>query len=276
VGWASKMSAVELLVTIGLDAAPAQSLRAAVDARVVAYPAVPRLYSVEGRTFVESASVAGRWLEPKAIVYYGYFDDAGPARRALALSATPTFPDVGATLPLDERPMALLLASRSDEPGPGRGYVPAGIEAKVAREQVLKWGSRHCGEDKERARETVKVEHDAIVEPFVQGRSERILLVGERSWHLRYESADWRKNVAATVTVVEPDERLLARARATSGRLGLTVAGVDYVVNDSGATLLEVNAYPGFDDAPEASDSFVALAAAWWGGVIGAAATGHG
>ena len=167
---------VEMLVTIGLDTDPLQRLRHAVDARVVAYPAVPRLYSVEGRTFVESASVAGRWLEPMGVVYYGYFDDAGPARRALALSATTTFPDIGATLPLDERAMALLLASRADERGPGRGFVPAGIDAKVTREQVLKWGNRHCGEDKARASGVVHVEHDSIVEPFVEGFSERIFI----------------------------------------------------------------------------------------------------
>ena len=101
----------------------------------------------------------------------------------------------------------------------------------------------------------------------MEGRSERILLVGERSWQLRYESADWRKNIGATVTAVEPDAHLVARARATCGRLGLIIAGVDYIVNEGGATLLEVNAYPGFDDVPEANDAFVELAAAWWGEV---------
>ena len=262
---------VELLVSIGLDIDLVEQLRHAVDARVVAYPAVPRLYSVEGRTFVESSSVAGRWLEPTGVVYYGYFDDAGPARRALALSATPTFPDVGATLPLDERAMALLLASRADEGGPGRGFVPAGIEAKITREHVLKWGNRHCGEDKSRVAGVVHVEHNTIVEPFVDGFSERILIVGERSWHLRYESPDWRKNVKATVTVVDSDPRLVARARATCERLGLTVAGVDYIVGDPTATLLEVNAYPGFDDVPDAVRAFPSpeISDNWWRRVTG-------
>jgi hypothetical protein len=36
------------------------------------------------------------------------------------------------------------------------------------------------------------------------------------------------------------------------------------IVDENRATLLEVNAYPGFDDVPEAADAFVALAAAWW------------
>jgi hypothetical protein len=258
------LAPVELVVTIGVDADIVDQLRRALEARVVAYPAVPRLYSLEGQVFVESATVAGRWLQPRGVVYYGYFDDAGAARRALALSATPTFPDVGATLPLDERAMALLLASRADDARPARGFVPAGTDLTLEREQVLKWGNRHCGEDKARTSGASRVATDAIVEPFVMGRSERVLLVGDRTWHLRYESADWRKNVAATVTKIEPEPVLVARARRTADRLGLSVAGVDYIVNDAGATLLEVNAYPGFDDADGATEAFVALAAAWW------------
>jgi hypothetical protein len=258
------LAPVELVVAIGVDPDVVEPLRLALDTRVVAYPAVPRLYSLEGQVFVESATVASRWLQPRGIVYYGYFDDAGAARRALALSAIPTFPDVGVTLPLDERAMALLLASRADDASPRRGFVPAGTDLNPPREQVVKWGNRHCGEGKMRIHGASHVATDAIVEPFVAGRSERILLVGDRFWHLRYESADWRKNVAATVTAVEPEATLVARARRTAERLGLSIAGVDYIVNDGGATLLEVNAYPGFDDADGATEVFVSLAAVWW------------
>ncbi len=236
------------------------------EARIVAYPAVPRLYSIDGRVRVESASVADKWLEPRGVVFYGYFDDAAPARRALALASTPTFPDVGATLPLDDRAIALLLASRADVPGPGRGYAPAGIALTMEDEHVLKWGHRHCGEDKARVAGRVDLAHDSIVEPFVHGRSERILLVGEHAWHLRYESPDWRKNVGATVTTIEADVALVTRARRTARALGLAIAGIDYVVHDDGtATLLEVNAYPGLEDVPEAADAFVELLADWWG-----------
>ena len=213
---------------------------------------------------MESATVAGRWLQPRGVIYYGYFEDAGAPRRALALSSIPTFPDVGATLLLDERPMALLLASRADETSPARGFVPAGTDLNLQREQVVKWGNRHCGDDKARINGASRVATDAIVEPFVAGRSERVLLIGDQLWHLRYESTDWRKNVAATVTTIEPEPLLVARARRTAERLGLSVAGVDYIVNDGGATLLEVNAYPGFDDADGAPEAFVSLAAAWW------------
>jgi len=210
-----------------LQAAPRASFRA---------PAVPRIYSLEGRVFVESPTVAGRWLEPRGVVYYGYFDDAGEARRALALGTTPTFPDVRATLPLDERAMALLLALRVDEAGSRRGFVPRGIEVRLEREHVLKWGNRHCGDDKARAVGPTAIQNAAVVEPFVEGSSERILLVGDHAWHLRYESTDWRRNVGATVTRIEPDEEFVDRARRTTRRLGLAVAGVDYVVGTKGAT----------------------------------------
>ncbi|MBN9166928.1 MAG: hypothetical protein BGO98_39940 [Myxococcales bacterium 68-20] len=260
---------MELLIVIGLDADLVQRLRSVLEARVVAYPAVPRIYSLEGRVFVESASVVGKWLEPRRVVFYGYFDDAGAARRALALGSTPTFPDVGMTLPLDERAMALLLASRADEGAPGRGYLPAGISLALDKEQVLKWGSRHCGEDKARVVGPVDVTEAAVVEPFLQGRSERILLVGDHAWHLRYESADWRKNVGASVTTIAPDPALVARARRTAQALGLVIAGVDYVVNEHGATLLEVNAYPGFDGESQAADAFIDLVERWWRQVTG-------
>lgn len=255
---------MELLVVIGVDADLVQHLRSVLDARVVSYPAVPRIHSLGGRTFIESATVSGRWLEPRGVVFYGYFDDAGGARRALALGSTPTFPDVASTLPLDERAMALLLASRADEPGPGLGYVPAGTALQLESEHVLKWGNRHCGEYEARAVGSVEVAHDSVVEPFIEGRSERILIVGGQEWHLRYESADWRKNVGAAVTSIPPDPGLVARARRTTLALGLAVAGVDYIVNESGATLLEVNAYPGFDDVPAAAGAFVELVVAWW------------
>jgi len=255
---------VKLLVTIGLDADLVQKLRGVLDARLVAYASPPSLHSIDGRVHVESATVAGRWLQPDGVIYYGYFEEAAAVRRSLALGDIPTFPDVRATIALDDRALALIAALRVDERGPGRGYLPQATELAVRERQVLKWGNRHCGDDKGLVEGAIVAEHDSIVEPFVVGRSERILIVGERTWHLRYESDDWRKNVRANVTTIDPEPRLVARARQTAARLGLDVAGVDYVVGDDGAVLLEVNAYPGLEDLPDAAEAFVACATQWW------------
>jgi glutathione synthase/RimK-type ligase-like ATP-grasp enzyme len=85
---------------------------------------------------------------------------------------------------------------------------------------------------------------------------------------LHYESADWRKNVGATITVADVDPELLARARRTADRLGLAIAGVDYVVTESEAMLLEVNAYPGLEDLPDASEAFIGMPETWWSAIV--------
>ena len=51
-------------------------------------------------------------------------------------------------------------------------------------------------------------------------------------------------------------------------RLGLAIAGVDYVLAGHDAMLLEVNAYPGLEDLPDSGEAFVEMAAAWWAGLV--------
>ena len=164
-------AAMRLLVTIGLDEPLAERLRDVLKACVVAYPAVPELYALDGRLRVASARVAGRWLDPDGVVFYSDSDAAREARRALALADVPTFPNVRATLPLDDKVLALVAAVRADgRPAPRRGYLPAGTEIELAGERVLKWGDRHCGEGKARASGATRVTEGTIVEPFLTGR----------------------------------------------------------------------------------------------------------
>jgi glutathione synthase/RimK-type ligase-like ATP-grasp enzyme len=149
-----------------------------------------------------------------------------------------------------------------------RGYAPAGQELRFEGERVFKWSNRHCGDDKARQADSFTPQQPTLVEPFFEGTSERILIVGDDVWHLTYESEDWRKNVAARVRVLEtPNQALVERARHTARTLGLRVVGVDYLVTSDGAILLEINAYPGLSDVPGAEDAFVADVARWWSSV---------
>lgn len=66
-----------------------------------------------------------------------------------------------------------------------------------------------------------------------------------------------------------PDDALPDQACRIATHLGLAVAGIDFVVRDGEAFLLEVNAYPGLDDVPDAQSAFVELAARWWSEVVG-------
>lgn len=272
---------VTLLITIGVEPREVEYLRDQVDARVVAYPGVPEIYALDGKLFVESANVMGKYLQPSGVIYHGYFE--GPAveqaRRAIALSDIPSYPDVRSTILHDDRVHSLLLAQQFDtverEFELHRGYLPATAYPgdrgqkwpSFEGERVVKWGNRHAGEGKKRVQCFNTIPEPALVEPFVRGRSERILLVGESSWHLTYASLDWRKNVGATVTIEpEVDATLLYRAQAIAKGLRLPVLGVDFITDpvEANSYLLEVNAYPGFEDVPDAAMSFVGDAARWW------------
>lgn len=253
------------LVSIGLEPHVVEELKRALG-HIVAHDALPRVYSRKGQAFVESPSVWGSYLRPRGVLYYCYFDNPGTARRALALSSTPTFPDVRATLPHDDKALSLIAAVKVDPAAPiARGFIPAEQDIQLAEGEtcVAKWGAWHCGEGKERFRGTARTPEPAVLEPFVDGESHRVLIVGNRAWQLRYKSDDWRKNVSAAVNEVPADSRLVARARATAGSLGLTVAGIDYILTGDAAVLLEVNAYPGLDQAAGAEREFIDLAIAW-------------
>lgn len=256
---------MDLLVTIGLDA-PVVDALARLETHVISFPAPPKTLAIDGRAYVESARKVGRLLRPRGIVYYGYFDtpEAGNVRRALAIADTPTFPDVRRTIMLDDKTLGLVLALGAGAAKLDRSFFPPGELPVFEGERVLKWGNRHCGEDKIRARSGHLQQHAALGEPFVHGTSERVLLVGERSWHLRYESDDWRKNVDGIVESIDPNLTLVTQARRVADHLGLAVAGVDFIVRDGVPYLLEVNAYPSLDDAPGATEAFVAEITRFW------------
>jgi len=133
---------------------------------------------------------------------------------------------------------------------------------------VIKEGNQHCGKGVAFLQSEV-LSTECIVEPFFEGRSERVLRIGKQVFRLRYESEDWRKNVNGSVRVLTPSEidlndTLNDRVSFMLNELGLDIAGVDFIIHGDTARLLEVNAYPGLDDAPEAQSFWLSYAVEWW------------
>jgi hypothetical protein len=233
---------------------------------IIPYDSLPSIYSIEGKTFVESLYTLDKYLKVSGVLYYCYFDNPGIQRRALALSSTPTFPDVRKTILHDDKAISLILAIDADpEPSLDRGFIIANKEIRLHTEEikVAKSGDWHCGEGKSIYHDKINVSAPSVVEPFIKGESHRILIVGEEAWQLHYESTDWRKNVNSTISLVQLDNSLANRAKITAKNLGLVICGVDYIINDDGAFLLEVNAYPELSVVKEAERGFVDLAVEW-------------
>jgi hypothetical protein len=156
------------------------------------------------------------------------------------------------------------MATRVDRVEEPRGVLLAKETVELTSERVAKWGHRHCGEGTARVANRFTATDLTLLEPFVEGTSERVLLIGEATWQLRYESDDWRKNVNTSVTPIDPpNPRLVARARHVAEALAPPMVGVDFICRDGEAVLLEINAYPGPDDAPGAVGAFVDAVVAW-------------
>jgi hypothetical protein len=266
-----------LIAVIGLDSPEVEILRReAPEIRFVHYPAPPETpplpHALDGHFFMESKTKIGKLLDFDGVIYYGYFENADNIRRAIALSDIPSYPDIAPTLAHDDRAMSLALADRADvSRGAGgwhprrRGYLSAHQSKAVTTESVHKRTFGHCGVGKYRAQPGEEIiGSPSVVEPFIEGVSKRVLLVESNNWILRYDSVDWRKNVGGTVAIDTwgPDSAgLLDRAFHIQRTLNLDVVGIDFVVPENASpVLLEVNAYPGFDDVPEAAEAFSKLA----------------
>ncbi len=259
------------IISIGLEPHIVEAIKAKVG-HIVAHDTLPRGYTHNGQVFIESPVISRKYLAPRAVLYYCYFEDPQTIRRALALSNTPTFPDVRKTILHDDKALSLIQAVSAD-PGPKlpRGFIDDSETIHDVETTVAKWGEWHCGEGKKLCQEgELSVPEPSVLEPFVDGESIRVLRVGNihvgsSYWQLHYESDDWRKNVNSKITVLpKVDQDIFERTEAITSKLGLNVTGVDFIRAKNGeAYLLEVNAYPGLEDAPGAEDKFVELAVDW-------------
>jgi hypothetical protein len=252
------------LISIGLDNHIVETIKNEVG-HIVNYQYLPDIFSVNGDSFVHS-QFGSHYLCPRGVLFYCYFDSPAIQRRALALSNTPTFPNVKSTILHDDKAISLISALSADpvKNNLDRGFINKNTDIGITCQTVAKWGEWHCGQGKAVFNNVANVPEQSILEPFIEGESHRILIVGDSVWQIRYDSDDWRKNVNSKITILKhADPELAVRSEKIAQNLGLSIVGIDYIINDHGAFLLEVNAYPGLDQIPEAEELFIDLAIKW-------------
>ncbi len=268
------MSAV---VAIGLDDDVVATIGSLAGVKIKAYQAVPKMYAHDGQVFIEDDRIMDAYFSPTLVLWYSYYEDKMRWRWPLAMSNTWSFPDVRRTILWDDKMQSVLLASLADpihvKDRPSRGFYPEGAPLDISKlppDTVLKWGNSHCGENKiltsGDCQDTPK--GPVLAEPFLGGRSYRILTVGKYVSQLEYLSDDWRKNVNGKIVKCDKvDARLRHRSDDIMKHYGLEIAGIDFVVGpdneygDYDSLLLEVNAYPGLDQDLAAKHHFIAMAA---------------
>lgn len=121
---------------------------------------------------------------------------------------------------------------------------------------VIKVGQEHCGIGKYLVREPSEIpqwEGIATIEPFFQGTSVRVLLIGGTHFGISIKNTkSWIANSeGAEVEIFDPPDSLVAHARRVATIFGLEIAGVDYIMDDR-PHFLEINQFPGLNVSDEA------------------------
>jgi len=169
--------------------------------------------------------------------------------RVLAEHGIPCWPDPNALRAASQRHAALarcVAAGLVDHPV---------VQSLFTREPllpfpyVLKIGEEHRGEGKHlirSARDIPRWDGIATAEPFFEGESVRVLVIGEHVFGARiHNEGTWIKNApGASFEPWEPDEAIAKHARRAAELFGLGVAGVDYVVDRESSHFIELNPFP--------------------------------
>ncbi|MFT3774427.1 MAG: hypothetical protein QM820_54400 [Minicystis sp.] len=167
----------------------------------------------------------------------------------LAGSTLPCWPDPTALLALSDRHAAMarcVSAGLVDHPVVQARWTG---EPLLPFPYVLKIGDDHRGEGKHLIRsaaDIVRWDGIATMEPFFDGESVRVLLLGDRAFGARIRNeGTWIKNaVGASFEPWDPDPAIVAHARRAMGLFGLEIAGVDYVIDGVGPRFIELNPFP--------------------------------
>ncbi len=259
---------MERLLVVGLDEPEFEALKSRVDVPMVFHPDLPRVKLQRGRLLVEHPDRMA-FLAVGRVIFHGIFEDDFDLLAALALWRGPCLPgalgllDCRLRIPCLARSLAISRFSAMP-----RGFAYGGEIVKNEDVEVAKWGNWHCGEDKERSRDDWRCPEPTIVEPFIEGDAERIMIVGERFWQIHLAGQSWKKSIhhhdAAILPIEQVDPELLEDTRSLAKHFGLEMIGVDYMVGADGERhLLEVNHVPNVTVFPEIREAFLDLAERW-------------
>jgi hypothetical protein len=167
----------------------------------------------------------------------------------LAGSAIPCWPDPAALLGVSDRHAAMarcVSAGLVEHPVVQARWTS---EPLLPFPYVLKIGDEHRGEGKyliRKAEDIVRWEGIATMEPFFDGESVRVLIVGDHAFGARiHNEGSWIKNApGASLEPWDPGPAIVDHARRAMAVFNLEIAGVDYVIDQGGPRFIELNPFP--------------------------------
>jgi len=256
------------ILFVGLDEAEVSNIKQHLDFEylVVQYDMLPKAKMAEGRLFVESNSVPGKYLAVDKVVFHGIFEDDIDFITLLSLWGGPCLPNAIGMLDLRQRIPGLARALHvSKFGGIKRSMVIGREEWEADKEVVAKWGVWHCGEDKHKFSGAWTSTETSVIEDFIEGEAVRIMIINDRHWQIRLTGDSWLKSIHNSGSwEMDVDSDLLEDSKNISRHFGLQIVGVDYMVGHNGQKyLLEVNHIPNVTVFPFMNEVFVDYVVKW-------------
>lgn len=225
------------IAIIGFDRPQSDALKLALSVPVIAHPNLPRILLQDGRLWIEGER-SSRLEEVGGVIYHGIFEDDMAFLSCLALWGGPCFPNPEGMMAVRLRLPGMVRALKHTRFGGAvRGYVSGNTYVTLGKhggetERVAKWGDWHCGENKTRFRGLWQAEAPSLIEPFFEGSSVRVVIIGEQAWEIHMAGDTWLKSShhPDADLVPEIDQDLLDDTRAVMNGLGLTMIANDYIV----------------------------------------------
>lgn len=250
---------------IGLDEPEYQQLSQVIDIPVLAHESVPRIIVNGEALYVESRSGA-HMLPVSHVVFHGIFEHDLDLIHGLALWGGPCLPNALGLMDCRLRLPCLIRARRySRFASLPRGFVAKDTTYFTDQEYVAKWGNWHCGENKARFTGSWVSDEACLVEPFLDGESVRVVMIGEQAWQIRLAGKEWLKSIHdPRAEFMELDPQLLDDTRAVKQALGLEIAANDYLLAADGSKhLLELNHIPNVTRFPDIWSAYRDYVTSW-------------
>lgn len=125
---------------------------------------------------------------------------------------------------------------------------------------VMKWGDSHQGKDKRLVtKPSINLppqalpKEELILEPFVEGRSIRVLIINGKVWKIEHiNRKNWIKNVDPEEEILNPNgvpQEMINQTMAVSTKYSLDMIAVDFQLGKDGRIFpLEINVMPGIPE----------------------------
>lgn len=249
---------------IGLERSLAAEIKENYFGPVIYHELIPKFVVNQGKLFVEKSSGVGM-LSVDKVIFHGIFENDFDLITGLSIWGGACYPNAHAMMNCRLKLPCLARALKISKFNSARGLISPQTSMRVKELTVAKWGNWHCGENKAKFDHEWESPEAAIIEPFFEGESVRIVSIGTTHLQIKLEGQDWLKSIHDDkAAFMDIDQALLEDTLAIKKAFGMSMIANDYIVAADGTKhLLEVNHIPNISRFAQLKSTYLEEVIKW-------------